>query len=168
MGAIRFISYMAIAFMLLFAGCATSPDVATQRQIADAEISRILSAQLDPAEFGETKSCLADREYNNFSVLDDRHILFEGLGGKQWINTLPARCPDLRFGSLIRVKSFSWSRICDSDSFLVGDWFDRSWYRSWPWHWGGGWGMGTPCSLGKFQPVTKDQVEEIRAALKSR
>ena len=168
MGAIRFTCYTAIAILLLCAGCATSPDVAARRQAADAEINAILSVQLDPAEYGETRRCLAEREYHNFSVIDDRHILFEGLGGKQWVNTLRSRCPDLRFGTLIRVKSFSWSRICESDSFLVGEWFDRAWYRSWPWHWGSGSGMGVQCSLGSFQPVTKDQVEEIKAAVKSR
>ncbi len=166
MGVIKLTCYTMMALLLLFAGCATSPDVVTRQQIAEAKINAILSVQLDPAEYGETKRCLADREYHNFSVLDDRHILFEGLRGKLWVNTLRSSCPDLRHGSLIRVKSFSWSRICDTDSFQVGDWFDRTWYRSWPWHWGSG--MGMQCSLGRFQPVTKDQVEEIRAALKSR
>jgi len=165
MGAFKVFCCTATALLLLCAGCATSPETVTRRQIADAQINTILSEQLDPAEYGEIKSCLADREYRNFSVLDDRHILFEGLRGKLWVNTLPARCPDLRYGSLIRVESFSWSRLCENDSFMVGDWFDRTWYRSWPWHWGRG--MGMQCSLGKFQPVTKDQVDEIRAALKS-
>lgn len=168
MGATKFVGFTTTAILLLCAGCATSPDVVTRRQIAEAEINAILSVQLDPAEYGEIKSCLADREYHNFSVLDDRHILFEGLRDKMWVNTLRSSCPDLRRGSLIRVQSFSWSRICDTDSFQVGEWFDRTWYRSWPWHWGGGSDMGMQCSLGKFQPVTKDQVEEIRAALKSR
>ena len=168
MGTIKYVICTTSAVLLLCAGCATSPDVVSQRQIADAKINAILSVQLDPAEYGEIKRCLADREYRNFSVLDDRHILFEGLRGKMWVNTLRASCPDLRYGSMIVVKSFSWSRICDTDSFQAGDWFDRPMYRRWPWQWGGSWGMGMQCSLGKFQPVTKDQVEEIKAAVKSR
>jgi len=58
--------------------------------------------------------------------------------------------------------------MCDMDSFEVTDWFDWPWYRRWPWHWGGSWGVGMRCTLGKFQPVTEDQVNAITELLKSR
>jgi len=165
MGAIKYAITMALVALLLLAGCATSPEVESRRQAIEADIDSILSQPLDPAEFGETKRCLADREYMGFRALDDRHILFEGMRNKQWINTLRHRCPDLRFGHVLRVRSFSWSRICNMDQFQVTDWFDWPWYRRWPWQWGGSWHTGMSCTLGKFQPVTADQVAEIEAVL---
>lgn len=168
MSATRIAIYLASAVLLLGAGCATSPEAESRRQAMEDEIDAILSMPLDPGQYGETKRCLAEREYRDFSALDDRHMLFKGLGGKLWINTLRTRCPDLRYGHIIRVKSTSLSRICEMDSFQAGEWFDWPWYRRMPWHWGGSWGTGMQCTLGKFQPVTEDQVAEIEAVLKSR
>lgn len=168
MGAIRHALYLALAATLLVAGCATSPEVEARRQAKEADIEAILSYPLDPAEFGETKRCLADREYRNFRALDSKRIVFEGRGDKLWINTLRSGCSDLRFGDVLIVRSHSYSRLCDMDRFDVADWFDWPWYRRWPWHWGPSWGSGMTCTLGKFQPVTVDQVAEIEAVLESR
>jgi len=168
MGAIRTAIYIVFGAVLVFAGCATSPDVESRRQAVDADVDEILAYQLDPAEFGETERCLADNQYRNFRPLGDRHILFEGRRDKLWINTLRGRCHDLRRGDVLVVKSFSGTRMCDMDRFEVADWFDWPWYRRWPWHWGGSWPSGIACTLGKFQPVTRAQVAEIEALLKLR
>ena len=168
MGAMNKATCLTLAAALLFVGCATTSDIEKQRQEVAADIDEILSLQLDPAEFGEEKRCLSDREYRSFRPLGDRHILFEGRRDKQWINTLRGRCPDLRRGDVLVVKSFSGTRMCDMDSFQVADWFDWPWYRRWPWQWGDSWNTGIRCSLGKFQPVLEGQVEEIEALLQSR
>lgn len=152
---------------LLQAACATSPEAVARRDAMEADIADILSQPLDPDEFGETKRCISEHELRDFDVLDDRRIVFEGRRGKLWLNTLPIRCPDLRYSTMLRVKSISWTRICDRDRFLAGDWFDWPWYRRWPWHWGA-WGTTVPCTLGKFQPVTAEQVAEIEAVLRRR
>ncbi len=168
MAAIRDAAYTLLTVSLLFTGCATSPDIESRRQATEADIAAILSEPLDPAVYGETRRCLADREYRNFRVLDDRRILFEGRGDKLWINTLRMRCPDLRYAHVLRVKSFSGTRFCAMDTFQAGDWFDWPWYRRWPWHWMSDWGMGSLCSFGKFQPITESQLAVIEAALRSR
>lgn len=168
METIRKATWLTIAAALLVAGCATTPDIEKRQQETEADIAEILSVQLDPAEFGETKRCLSDNEYRSFRPLGDRHILFQGRRDKLWINTLRGRCPDLRRGDVLVLRSFSRTRMCDMDSFQVADWFDWPWYRRWPWHWGGSWTTGMRCSLGKFQPVTEGQVEEIEALLDSR
>ncbi|MGB5335104.1 MAG: DUF6491 family protein [Woeseiaceae bacterium] len=152
---------------LLVTGCATAPDAGKRRQEVESDIDEILSLQLDPAEYGETKRCLSEHEYRSFRPLGDRHILFEGRKGRFWINTLRGRCNDLRHGDVLVVRSFGTSRMCDMDSFQVADWFDWPWYRRWPWHWGGTWNTGMRCSLGKFQPVLEGQVQEIEALLDS-
>lgn len=156
-----------LIFLLACAGCATSPDAQQRTQATEEAIDAILSQPLDVAEYGESKRCLAGNEYRNFRVLDDQRILFEGRGGRLWLNTLRTRCPDLRFATALRVKSmYSYGRICDMDSFQPTDWFDWPWYRRWPWDWSGRRNTGMNCSLGKFQPVSEAQVEAIEAALK--
>jgi len=168
MNAARFALLVACAAVLLCAACAVSPEDESRRQAKEADIAAILSIPLDSSEYGAPVRCLTDNQIRTFRALDDRRILFEGRHGKLWINTLRMRCPDLRYGDVLLVRSFSGLRLCDMDSFQVADWFYWPWYRRWPWHWGGSWGMGTSCSLGKFQPVTQDQVAEIETILKSR
>ena len=168
MAAINHALYTLLAVSLLFAGCATSPEVASRRQAIEADIAAILDEPLDPAVYGDTKRCLSDMEYRDIRALDDRRLLFEGRRDKLWLNTLPARCPDLRHHSVLVFKLTIGSRLCNMDTFQAGDWFDWPWYRRWPWRWWSDWGMGSHCSLGKFQPVTEFQVAEIEAALKSR
>jgi len=133
------------------------------------EIANILAAPAEEADYEQAQRCLSAHDYRSFHVLDDRRIVFEGAHGKLWLNTLPMRCPDLRFATALRVKStFSSSRICELDRFEAGDWFDLTWYRRWPWHWGSTWSSGVPCSLGEFQPINEGQLEAIRQALRSR
>ena len=155
---------LACATVLLCASCAVSPEVESRRKAIEADIDDILSLPLDVDEYGETKRCLSDNEYRTFRALDDRHILFEGRRDKQWINTLRGRCHDLRWGHVLVVRPTSASRMCDMDRFEVADWFDWPWYRRWPWRWGT-WGRGPMCVLGKFQPVTEAQMQEIEALL---
>ena len=160
---------IAILSAAIFAGCAVSPEVEERRQTVEANIETILSKPIDTDQPREIQRCLADRDYRNFRVLDDRRILFEGRRGDLWLNTLRTRCPDLRHSTVLQVRSFSSiGRICDADSFMAGDWFDWPWYRRWPWQWGSGWGTGMACTLGKFQPVTESQVEAIEAAIKAK
>jgi len=167
MKAARYATWMACTAALLCAACAASPEAESRRQAREADIADVLSMPLDPAEFGETRRCLSDMDFRNFRALDDRRILFEGRRGRLWLNTLRMPCPDLRRADVLVVKPLSGLRLCDMDSFVPADWFGWPWYRRWPWHWGGTWGTGIRCSLGKFQPVTADQVAEIESILRA-
>ena len=168
MNALRCTMMFGWAVALLWAGCAVSPEEASRRDAMEADIAAILSIQLDPSEYGTTKRCLSDLDFRTFRALDDKRILFVGRHDRLWLNTLKSRCFDLRYGDVLVVRSFSSMRMCEMDTFQVADWFDWPWYRRWPWHWGGDWGMGPRCTLGKFQPVTADQVAEIEAVLRAR
>ena len=168
MQAVRNACYLVCTFALLCAACAVSPEAEDRRLAIEADIADILSVQLDPAEYGETLRCLSGTDYRSFRALDDRRILFEGRRDRMWINTLRSRCPDLRHGEVLVLRSFSGTRMCEMDTFEVADWFDWPWYRRWPWHWGSGWGVGMRCTLGEFQPVTEAQVDAIEDALTSR
>lgn len=164
----RFAIALAGCASLLLAGCAVSPAAESERAAIEADINEILSLPLDPAEYGEAKRCLSDAEFQSFRALDDRHILFEGRHGRQWINSLAHTCTDLSYGDVLVVKSFDGLRMCKLDTFHVADWFTWPWYRRWPWYWGRSWGTGALCTLGEFQPVSKAQVDEIEALLDSR
>jgi len=168
MKAARYAFCLACTAVLLCTSCAVSPEAEDRRLAAEANIADILSVKLDPTEYGETKRCLSSMDYRSFRALDDRRLLFEGRRDSLWINTLRSRCPDLRYGDILVVRSFSGTRMCALDSFEVADWFDWPWYRRWPWRWGGGWGVGMRCTLGEFQPVTEAQVKAIEEVLESR
>ena len=142
---------------LLLVSCAGQPG-ADKRAVED-DIETILRQPLEKSEYAEAKRCLGERDYDDFRVLDDKRIVFEGRRGELWLNTLRTRCPELRHAMVLRVKSFSsMGRICDMDSFSARDWFGRD-------QWGSrGGGAGT-CSLGSFEPVTAAQVGAIQAAL---
>jgi len=111
---------------------------------------------------------LSENEYRRFEALDDRHLLFEGRQDRFWVNTLRTPCPDLKYGTVLVVRSYgSLASICELDTFVADEWFSWPWYRRWPWHWGA-WGTGMRCTLGDFQPVSEAQVSAIRDVLKSR
>ena len=159
-------SAVCVAAALLFAaGCASSPEDESRRQAIEADILEILSLSLSENE--KPLRCLSDAQYTGFRALDEKHILFTGMGGKRWVNALRHRCYDLRHGSVLRVRSFSYARICDTDRFAVDDWFVWPWYSRWPWNWGT-WSTGMTCTLGQFYPVTEGQVDEIEAVLRNR
>jgi hypothetical protein len=157
---------LALVAFLLLAGCAVSPEDESRQRAIEADIDAILSQPGSP-EMGAMQRCLSDIEFRHYRALDEKHMLFEGRNNRLWINTLHNRCPDLRWGDTLVVRQFSGMRVCDGDRFYVTEWFDWPWYRRWPWHWGSHWGTGMQCILGKFQPVTADQVAEIEAVLRA-
>ena len=159
-------SVVCVSVALLFiAGCATAPEDDARRQAIEADIQDILTLSL--GEDGKPLRCLSETHYRGFRALDEKHMLFTGRGDKQWVNVLRNRCYDLRHGDVLRIRSFSASRICDTDRFAVDDWFEWPWYSRWPWHWGA-WSSGMTCTLGKFYPVTEAQLAEIEAVLRRR
>lgn len=151
----------------LIAGCAT-PESAERRRAAEADINEILSLSVDQSGKSLARNCLSELEYRDYRALDERYLVFEGRGDQLWVNKLRTRCPDLGYGSVLAIESFSSLRICDGDSFVVSEWFDWPWYRRWPWHWGTAFGTGIQCTLGEFVPVSPDQLAEIEAALERR
>jgi hypothetical protein len=152
-----------LSALLFCMSCAVSPEAEERRRAMEEEIEAILSEPLAR----EPQRCLSQHEYRDFRPIDDRRILFEGRRGELWLNTLRARCPDLRHSSVLVVRSFhGMGRLCDADTFMVADWFTWPWYQRWPWYWGWGWGASATCLLGEFQPVNEAQVDAIKEALR--
>lgn len=147
-------SAIVIAFLAL-AGCALSPEDELRRQEIEADIDDILSQELDPAEYGEPRSCLRDTEIRRYRPLGQRYILFEGRQGRFWVNELRGRCLGLNDDSVFIMEPNSAKRLCDMDRFGV---VDRAGLLP-------GGSAAPTCALGKFKPVTEQQVEEIEHLL---
>ena len=146
------------AAMLVFSGCATSPEDEARQREKEADIASILEQPLPP-EFGGTEKCLSSSRVKSHRALDEYHLLFEGSKDRYWVNTLRGRCSALNWGDILIVKHYSGSRFCEFDRFNVADWFDL------PRTLNTRGKLGMECTLGTFQPVTADQVAEIDAVL---
>jgi len=143
--------------VLGIAGCAgMKPSAEQEAARADAQetIDQILSTPLESAEYGEVERCISTFQYDRMEILDDRHVLFKGRGDRMWLNQLRTRCVGLRREStpVIRLRD---SQICDMDTFQgVDDMFGVLNRTS------------ATCSLGTFTPITDEQADAIKAALK--
>ncbi len=153
-----------VLVLAALAGCAASPEADERRRAAEADIDDILSLSVDADGESLAQNCLRETSYRSYRVLGDRYLVFDGRRDEIWINKLASRCPDLdlRPGSIVAVRSFSSTRICENDTFVVSDWFD------FPSATGTGLGSGIRCRLGPFVPVSADQLAEIKAALERR
>jgi len=139
------------------AGCAGSgptPEQEAAAAAAQETIEEILSTPLDSEEYVKTQRCLSTHSYNSVEILDDRHVLFKGIGDRYWINQLRQRCVGLRRNStpVFRLRD---SQICDMDTFQGVDNMFGMWSRS-----------TATCSLGSFTPITREQADTIRATLR--
>ena len=147
-----------VAALLTFAGCATSPEDEQRRLDMEADIDEILSYELDASEYGEAKHCLFTNEYRSFRAIGNRHLLFKGRKGKQWVNVLRGRCPSLNDNSTFVMRPTMAGRACDKDRFDVVERFDTVSSST----------RGPTCVLGEFRPVTEAQVKEIEDRLEMR
>jgi uncharacterized protein DUF6491 len=148
-----------MSLFLLFA-CAADPKLEAAREEKSLQVARILS---ETSDYSEPRRCLRSHEYRNFEILDDRRIIFSGSRDKRWLNQLRGTCPGLRTGHALKfVSRTGMSQICDLDSFEVVDFFYYPRFRRWPWDWFD----GVRCTLGKFEPITEQQAESLKLALK--
>lgn len=128
-----------------------SPRVVT---LLFAAVCTYASAQ-DDADLDRTpEDCIQLRRVDRTEVIDDNTIVFHMRGRDQiYINYLPNRCPNLaredRFTYQVRT-----SRICDSTTITVIE--------------GAGRFPGFTCRLGKFQPASIEEVEELRLVAERR
>jgi len=134
------------------AGAGPTPEQEARELAKDETIADILSQPLAAEEYAEEERCLSRHYYDHVDVLDDQHVLFKGSGDKLWLNKLRNRCVGLRSNDILQFRMRD-NRVCDLDTFEAVSSFM--------------WGVrsGT-CSLGKFSPVTPEQVEAIEVAVK--
>lgn len=84
-------------------------------------------------------------------VIDDQNILFYMRGDEIYRNQLPHRCPGLRHERTFMYRT-SLSQLCDVDIITV------------LYNHGFGFTPGASCGLGRFQPITKDEINALKEA----
>ena len=106
------------------------------------------TAQDDEAR-KEPLRCLSMSTIREYRVVDDRNVLFFQSSDKVYLSRLDRQCLGLaRYGMFsYKVQSGArHTRLCDTDSITVLQ----------P-------GSGLNCGLGRFEPLTQDQVESLIA-----
>ena len=68
----------------------------------------------DPYAIDPTVNCVRIRQVRNWNAIDDEHLWLEVSGRRQFLVTLWARCPGIRFAQVIALNNAS-GRICPND-----------------------------------------------------
>lgn len=157
----RYLVAVLVAGLLVLAGCASTQEARERREAAEADIRDILNQSLASDGAGEPVRCLSESQFRSFSALGERYVVFKGRRDEYWVNTLRSRCSDLRYGSVMRVNRYTGPQYCDGDRFTVADLFDFPMGAGRP----PARGTDVACVLGRFHPVSEEQVAEIEAAL---
>lgn len=94
----------------------------------------------------ESKRCLNARSIRSANVIDDNHVIFEIQGRRLFLNTLPKSCVGLSRDRRFSYETYTRS-LCALDKIRVlretGDGFYE----------------GKACSLGRFKPITYDELQ---------
>lgn len=106
-----------------------------------------------PLDEREGKLCISITRIDHSDVLDDYNIVFDMRGKAMYLNKLPNRCPSLAFEDTF-TYSTPLSQLCNTDIITV--------LR----HAGASFIPGPSCGLGKFVPVTEEEVKALKAEIK--
>ena len=68
----------------------------------------------DPYALDPSANCVRIRQVRNFDAIDDEHLWLEVSGRRQFLVTLWARCPGIRFAQVIALNN-AGGRICPND-----------------------------------------------------
>ena len=142
--------------VLVFAGAPAAEPAQDAVPSADTEptleerVEEILNTPAgDQADVAAVR-CIHSWDYDRVEVLDDTHLVFHGRRDERWLNQLRMRCPGLRRRDTLQFEMRSM-RLCEMDGFKSIE---------------PGFGASSGyCSLGKFQPISPDQVQMIKDAL---
>ena len=105
----------------------------------------------DEIDDDDARNCIPLRKLTSTLVIDERNILFFMVGKTVYHNALPKQCPGLAREGRFKYTTLGNS-LCVSDSVQVlqGD------------------VMGRTCRLGRFRPVTRDDILAIAENLRKR
>ncbi len=107
------------------------------------------SSDADSDEYFQLEKCIQTSQLRNTEIIDDRTIIFHMRHQKIFVKHLPHRCFGLRMAGAFSYRSVT-ARLCDIDTIRVVNSFDRQ-----P-------DAGPSCGLGKFRPVTEEEVEMLK------
>ncbi|HET8696428.1 MAG TPA: DUF6491 family protein [Gammaproteobacteria bacterium] len=92
--------------------------------------------------------CVVTTSIDRTQAVDDRTILFFMRGKRVYRNDLPRKCPELQRQNRIMYKTRG-NRLCDVDTITVLQ------------QWGARLEPGFTCGLGKFVPITQEEVDDL-------
>lgn len=99
-----------------------------------------MTAELEGRVAGEPVTCVNMRELRGNRSTEDGAIIFEGSGGRIYVNSPPGGCPSLNFGRALVTRTPS-TQLCRGDIARVVDTAT-------------GMEMGS-CGLGEFVPYSR-------------
>jgi len=155
----RACAYSIVALLVLPCGATGAQENGageTPTEITEIDANEAEAAGSDEAEDAiadelvvETRDCISSARIRRTDILDDRTIVFFMQGSDIYLNQLPHRCNGLR-----RSDAFSYdvrtSQLCHVDTIRLIDSF------------GGEMRPGIACGLGKFRPITEEQLMVLR------
>lgn len=136
--------------------CGTAAAAGGGDDIAEIDANKAEEAATNEAEesladevFVETRNCISVHRISRTDVLDDNSVLFYMYGSEIYLNRLPHRCLGLRMADAFSYE-IRTQQLCNVDVIRVVRTF------------GGDLTPGVACGLGKFRPVTEEQVLLLR------
>ncbi|MFT7459858.1 MAG: hypothetical protein ACI909_002541 [Planctomycetota bacterium] len=113
-------------------------------------LSAAITAEAASAESAEP--CISISRIQDSNILDNTHVVFQTGVNKYYLNTLPYACNGLKLHD-----SFSFStsigHLCNVDTISVLT------------RYGGAYETGPSCGLGKFEPITKEEIKTLKDEL---
>ena len=118
----------------------------------DAPISPALDELLNRAseDAPDAKRCIRQASIEDADVLNGNIIVFTDDRKRIFINQMRVKCSDLRPGAKVVYTSRGDGQLCQLDSIAV--------LLPGP----GGLNTGPSCMLGRFEPITRDQLDVLR------
>lgn len=101
----------------------------------------------------QEERCISLMRIKSVDILDNQRIVFRMMGGKNYLNVLPHRCPGLSRNKPLMYRT-SLSVLCDLDIITVLD------------TGGGGFRPLGSCGLGRFSPMLDSNIDTIKGELK--
>lgn len=138
---------------LLLAACGIKGETA---KTPPPTVEEVLASSLSATDYGKPERCLQTSEYTRIEVLDKKHLLFEGRGGKYWLNTLRNECPGLRKGAVLQLD-LTTNRVCNLDTVTAIE--TRRFYVD---------RISATCSLNAFVGIPKEQAEFLKNEIRGK
>ena len=119
---------------------------------SDAPISPALDELLNRAseDAPDAKRCIRQASIEDADVLNGNIIVFTDDRKRIFINQMRVKCSDLRPGAKVVYTSRGDGQLCQLDSIAV--------LLPGP----GGLNTGPSCMLGRFEPITRDQLDVLK------
>ena len=117
--------------------------------MASVALADVSLAPKPEAENVDTDRCIYARKIRSIDVVDEQMLALRGTAGRYWLSRLPHKCAGLSDRLVLSIDRYG-SRICSNDRFVASE--REAVFE-------------TSCRFGEFEPVTKETVVTLKAAV---